>query len=319
MNTTTKSSSEMSNLLSIGISQKITYIFENIQFVVCLIGIVGNIYTFSVYSRQRLATLTLTFYAKCMALSDLFVLLLSINNWTKYMFNADLDLVAPIFCSLVSYLVLTFSGISVWLLALIALDRFLIISYAHFHKSLMRKLPLKVILVLLILIWSFLIYLPIATSFVFVRDTSNTTSTFSCQLTSNSALVSWLILGNVFFVTFVLNNTLTLMLFVSLIRSRVKLRVTCIDGIRQRDRKFAITSVMLNLVCFVFKMPLITFMLVTNYVIVSADVAQMGFVITSTIFTLDNAASFFVNISGNTVFKKEFWTLVSTKRSTQHL
>lgn len=182
------------------------------------------------------------------------------------------------------------------------------------YRSVSRKLAFKAILLILTFVWNFLIYLPIAMSFVLVQDSS----TLSCQLTSNSTLVKWLILGNVFFVTFVLRNTLTIMLFVSFMRSRVKLRVTSIDRIRRRDRKFAITSVMFNLVCFIFKMPLITFMLVRNYVIVSVDVAQMGFVITSTIFTLDNAASFFVNMLTNSVFNEEFWYLVLIRNTNQN-
>jgi hypothetical protein len=298
----------INDFTKLSIPLKCKYIFQNVQFLICLNGIVGNYLTFRVFKRTRFTNISFPIYAKIMAITDSLVLLLTINTWTSFMFGLDMTLTSPILCSLSAYFVVTFSGISLWLLTLAALDRLLSISYPTYHRHLIKTLNFRLILILLIFSCNFLIYLPMPLNYTLWLSYSNS-SLVICQPRNiqSAFLINWLILGNVTMVT-VVNNVLAGMLFVSLLRSRRKLMIYTSDRVR-RDRKFSLNSIALNVACFVCKMPLIIYYNALPSVL-NADVFQMGLTILETIFTLDNAAPFLVNMSVNSIFKKKFWAMV---------
>jgi hypothetical protein len=303
-------------------TQKVTYIFKNFQFALCLAGIVGNFYTFLVLSRQRFATFTFPFYAKLMAITDSLVLIIAINNWTSFMLKLDLmQLPSPVLFKIASYLEVTSSGISLWLLVSISFDRFLTITRYNTTTAsqIIKTLKFRLTLIGIVLIWNSLIHLPMPLNISLTNmncSEASNASNYNCQpqqSMTSPKLINWLIFGNIFAASGVINNVLTVMLFVSLARTRRVLmgRNNGMEEVReQRDRKFAVTSIGLNVACLCFKMPLTIFGVVYSYVSVSSDVAQMVFTICEVIFTLDNAAAFFINMLGNSFFMSEFWEMM---------
>lgn len=292
---------------------KCVYIFKNILFPICLIGIIGNFYTFCVFTRRGFSNLSISFYAKIMSINDIIVLTLTIDNWTKFMFDFDLSLTSPIMCSLLDYSNVTLTSISIWLLALIAFDLWLNISQPIYNATL-KKPKFKVALVTLIYICNFMFHLPMALNYMLVHD--NQTNTYTCVAKSSDAgsLISWLIFGNIFSVSFVINNLLVVMIWIALVRSRRILTVTNNPDRIKRDNKFGVTSIILNMTCFVFKMPLSIFFIVANYLNLDFLTFQIVFNICLTMFVLDNASEFFIYMSVNSIFRKEFWAMVNQQR-----
>lgn len=85
----------------------------------------------------------------------------------------------------------------------------------------------------------------------------------------------------------------------------------------ERDRKFALNSIVLNLTCFVLMLPLQFDLCFSAYLKWSADLNQMMFTIGVTVFTIQNASSFFINISVNSVFYAEFLIMFGLRRRRQ--
>jgi hypothetical protein len=233
---------------------KWNYILKNVELAICLIGIVGNFFTFFVLSRRHFANFSFPFYAKAMAITDSLVLLMAINEWSAIILNLDLSITSSIFCNLVVYLAITFTGISLCLVSTIAFDRLLTIVYPIYTTKI-KKLSFKATLVVVIVVANFIIYVPLPLNYTLVEyKTSNTTSIRRCEIpsVSSASFISWLILGNIFVVSFVINNVLTGMLIYALMRSWNRLSITSTER-RNRDRKFAMTSITLNIACFIFK------------------------------------------------------------------
>jgi hypothetical protein len=137
---------------------------------------------------------------------------------------------------------------------------------------------------------------------------------------SKSSINNWIQLINLLIVTLIVNNVFTIILIVFVLKSRNNINKQRSKPINKaeekekkkalRDRKFAVNSIMLNVTCFFLKMPLLITNLIYTYVSVDPDLRQMVFTICVTIFVMDNASSFFVNILFNSLFSKEFLAVI---------
>lgn len=143
---------------SLNYYQKWTYIVQNIQFAICIIGIISSTFTFVIFLRKRFRKISFCFYARIMALSDGFCLIYSIRHWAALILDQDLDFVSVGLCKLGEYSVFSFSSVSVWLLALIGFDRCLTIIYPN-RFPFIRKLYFKSLMVGFVIVASFSMYL----------------------------------------------------------------------------------------------------------------------------------------------------------------
>jgi hypothetical protein len=247
-----------------------------------------------------------------MAISDTYVLLNSMRHWSSFILNINIDSTSIVICKLGEFTGFVFASMSVWLLALIAFDRMISIVYPSSRLApLIQKRAFQSALVLLIFLVSFFLYIPMPINYTFIETLTNNT----CFLdNATTTLVDWLHLVNLLLVTLVVNNVFTAIMLVCIRRSsrKVSLWANCQTRKRElRDRKFAINSIMLNVTCFVCKMPLLVCQLLLIYMNVTPDMARMLFIIGVTIFAVDNASSLFVNVLVNSIFKEEFLDMFS--------
>lgn len=110
---------------------KIAYIFQYMGVCVSVVGIVGNLLTFIVFMRKRFAHNSFSFYIKILILSDTIVLLNSFRIWAAFILDWNVDIIWPFFCTIGEYLPKVCSSVSLWLLALIAFDRWISIAYPN--------------------------------------------------------------------------------------------------------------------------------------------------------------------------------------------
>lgn len=82
-----------------------------------------------------------------------------------------------------------------------------------------------------------------------------------------------------------------------------------------RDRKFAINSITLNILCLASKSPFLIASLLTTYLHLEEDETEMMITIGETIFLVDNASSFFANLVVNSMFYEEFCKMLGLKEN----
>ena len=205
---------------------KITYVFKYVSILIAVIGIPSNLITFIIFHRKRFNKYTFPFYMQVASLVDNVVLVHSFRHWAAYVFDANIDLVADYFCRLCEYVLLFVNAsISVWLLALISLDRFLTIVCPHRYQFIKKK-SFRATVVTGIALFSFALYSPVPIfSELFVEQTfSNETNTSElvkkCEMSEKGEnLVYWINMGNLALTTFLINNILTVLLILFLFRS----------------------------------------------------------------------------------------------------
>lgn len=289
--------------------RRVNYICQYIQALVGLIGVCGNLLTITVFSRKRLRKFSYSFYSKAMACSDILILAHSFRHWSKNILGADLDLINDFFCKIGEFQPYTASIASLWLLCLISFDRLITIVYPRkFHFFKLRSV--QFILVTVVLIYSVLtnIQLPL---FYHLESLNNSTNvTLVCYFDSNVAKFHlWLILINIIVVNIFINNALNVRMIFYVFKSRRRV-ANSTNSTSHRDRRFAISSISLNLCCLACKMPLTIGLLVLSYMDIDYDLYEMLFTICISISTIDNADSFFVNMIVNTSFYDEFMRMI---------
>ena len=84
-----------------------------------------------------------------------------------------------------------------------------------------------------------------------------------------------------------------------------------------RDRKFAINSIVLNVLCLASKTPFLIGSLVSLYMDFDDEKAEMVDTIGETIFLIDNASSFFTNLIFNSMFRDELLRIFGHKKFEQ--
>lgn len=292
---------------SLDVSGRVKYICQNFMLVISFVGIVGNAITMCVLSRPRLRKYSYAFYAKLLAASDILILAHSFRHWAHNVAGADMDILNEFLCRVGEYQPNTGVVASLWLLTLISLDRLVTIVYPK--KLAFLKLPwVKCGLVLAVFVYSLLINLPLPLTYrlkLFNSTEPNGGVDLVCyQSVDETKMHLWLIVANMFVVNILVNNALNIRMIEYVFSSRNQLG--CLKKCASRNRKFAMSSIGLSLCCLFFKLPLTVGMLVINYLRVSYEQYQLIFTICVTLSTIDNADAFFVNMSVNSTFAREF-------------
>ena len=254
----------MVNFWSLNTYLQISYILQNIQLIVSAIGIIGNILVFIVYYRPDLNKHSYSFYCRAMAISDIGLLICYIKTWALYILDANLDTVSPFFCSISQYLPNFFGGLSITMLTLIASDRMITIVYSN-RFAFIKKCWFQWLTVLICIVYNLSVNLltPLNNYIMDIgQSISSSQSIKICILDANLVVTQmWIILGNFLLFNIIINNVLNIkmILFIVSSRRRVSRNLGNMRNSAARDRKFAITSIGLNLACMVLKLPFAIF------------------------------------------------------------
>ena len=298
---------------SLSVYGKVTYIFQYICIVIAVFGIAGNLLTFIVLSQNKFKKHSFAFYLRVMNVFDNVVLLTSFRHWAAFVLDADTTLVFDVFCRLGEYSVYVAASVSVWNLFLITADRFATIVFPN-KFPIFKKTHFQAFLYSITIIYSICIYIPMVVYYnlltsasSFNNQTNATIITKSCVIVENhDLLVYWTNLVNLMVITFFLNNILTLIIIVSIFRSRKKFVASGKNSsVAVKDRKFAINSIALNVTCFLCKTPMLISLIISSYLTLDGEQIGMLFTIGVCIYTVDNSSAFFVNFFVNSIFYQE--------------
>lgn len=295
--------------------QKIKYISVNIQASIGIIGLLGNVLAMCVFSRPSLRNHSYSFYWRVTAVSDSILLLHTFKNWVVTAIDDD-SIITPFFCANSEFQPHVAGFISLWMLALISIDRLLAIAYPT-RFEVFRKRWFQITLVGLIVAYSVLANIQLATNYrvEFTRDLNTNRTRKICFLPPHIHYRnSYSILINVVLVNLVINNLMDLKLILSIKAAKKKTRMR-VHG-RQttiRDRKFAISSIALNVASCLLKIPFAVALYASTYFEMNRDEQQMIFKLTGAILVIDNGDLFFINMFVNSIFYREFLKMIRLK------
>lgn len=303
------------------IYQQLTYVFTNIQLIIAVLGIIGNVFVFAVFSRPSMSKYSYSFYSRIMAISDICILIQCIKNWASYSLDANLDTVLPFLCSLGQYLTFFFGALSVFILTLITADRMIAIVYSN-RFAFLKKRWFQWIMVLIGVVLMTMENILFAIKSEIVVNLGTNSSTKVCSVESNIREIQSLIIVS-YFACFniLINNALNakMICFIASSRRRVAANLGHQHSASSsyRDRKFAVTSIGLNLTCMVLKLPFTLITLITIPLVIDFDELVAIKTIIITIAVLDNGFSFVINLFVNSFFYDEFLMMIRVKK--QHL
>ncbi len=304
------------------ISTIIVYLFPFIT----IIGLLSNLIAFVIFSRKKFKNTVFATYFRFLALFDTLSLLLPLNKYLELKLNIHIMDMSNLFCKLRIYLTYSIPPMSGYILVLISLDRWISISMPT--KFLFRKKIIFQVGVTILMLMINLIFYSVTLASHLSRNISiNTTNitTYRCyEYKKTVQIMSWLDLFNYSIVPFSLMIVFTSITLRTIFGSRKRIfsiqnnqlhKNNSNSSSRTKDIKFAITSVVLNIIFLVLNIPFCIFAIVFSHVIkfIDSEIDYFFYVFTLFFNYINFGTAFFINFVVNSIFRKEFLLLFRIK------
>ena len=308
---------------------KTTFIFHYVSILIALIGIWGNLLTFIVFSRKKFQNVSFSFYMRVKMFADTIILLNSFKHFWAFIFDVYFVYTADIVCKLSEYVIYVCGTSSFGILAMISFDRLITIVYPQ-KFSFIRKAYFQILALVVIFAINISIYMPMAI-FSELKIANTTGINNSIELVKNCIITDLGVaqylqmagLIEAIIMLCVINNILTIAIITFIFKSRKKFASSNLNNNKNnnnnstavRDRKFAINSVVLNLMYFLCKLPLLIILTLSTFNLLKLEQIGMLFTIGVAIYTIENACSFFINIFVNSLFYEEIAIMFNIRMS----
>jgi hypothetical protein len=304
--------------------------------IVTLIGLIGNILAFLTFSRPRFDNTIFSTYFRFVIVSDSMSLLTSIYKTLEY-FSINLVNQTNFACKFLWYSNFVLFQLSSWTMAVISVDRYLSIAFQS-KFSFRKNKTCQLSICLFIFVFHMLFYSPILWTFNLVENNNydnqtNTTTNiiYDCDFDKSVRLdlmdvfdgsvlpFSLMILFTILMLRTVFttrkktrsnhNKTITS----SKTKNNKKQTKTPASTAKQKDIRFAMISVTLNIMFFVLTFPFYLFDLLTNFMQLDSYVSDFISSILFFFIYLNYGLLFYINILVNKMFRDEFYLLVTRK------
>ena len=247
-----------------------------------------------------------------MAISDVCFMVYAFIDGTGYIFGPNLELIGTIFCKIVYSIPIYFDDLSTHLLTLIAIDRMITIVYPR-RFLIMKKRWFQsfIVAIVALIVLSRHIMIPLYINIVEANQTNSSQTIRDCFVSDEILNIDiWITIVDFVVVNILVNNWLNIktIRFIMESRRRVNGNAT-LNSLSSRDRKFAICSILLNLVCMVCKLPLFICLVIIGYLNLTYEESNVIIKITGDISLIHNGFSFFINMYVNSLFYDEFLRL----------
>jgi hypothetical protein len=283
-----------------------------------LIGLIGQLLSFLVFSRKKFTKCSISVYFRALAIADCFTVYRFVYDIFSYFYDIKISTQSNFMCKMSYFIVTGLSPISVWILAAFSIDKMIHAlgkskKFAFIEKKSFQYATVLVIVSVHCFIYS---YLPIMIQLKQVTRSNGNTSVI-CFLPNipHYKYISGLILVEANVVPFGLMMLTTLVIVKCLIQSRTKLERSqrrSLQERRRKDAKFAVNSVILNVCSVIFQMPIaLSFLVLPNP---GNKKFSLIFTIIIFLFYLSYSIRFFVHCTFNRVFRQEFLLMLRVKK-----
>jgi hypothetical protein len=301
----------MNNSLNRSITT-IIYINDSI----IILGLIGNILSFLVFSRKSFAKTSITIYCQSLAIFDSFTLIQLGFDITVLITGVDIVRGTLVGCKLLNYINTSISPMSGWILVFFSIDQLLAVSRLQ-NFTFFKKRTFQFVLITVTSLFHIAIYVPIPVLMEFYNVTifypNNKTEPFvvaKCDMSlgiTRTFGVFYIVEANL--APFVIMMTTTSVILKCLYDSRRNLENReQKNGMamrhKKRDLKFGINSVFLNVLFVLLTTPLVLslmFPLKNDYVQNEFNQAMCAI-----FFYLNYSIHFWTHFCVNSIFRHEF-------------
>ena len=287
--------------------QKIAFVSQNVQVVLGMIGIIGNMLAFAVFLRKPFRKNSYAFYFRLLSWTESFVLLHTFRHWARVVLGMDLNLVGALFCRLNEFHPFVSAATSNWLRMLILTDRCIQIIYPNQFKFIKTRL-FQIGAVLLIITYNVSLHIKLPLNY----RLESINSTLICFIPHEILAYNLFMI----FVNLVISTIISTVITVRLIsfiyssRRRLRNRLSKPHSSVLKDRKFAISSIGINIFSLIGQIFFISSTLFAySSPQISSSQIDMVFTLAITIAIFYNAFVFYVSLFMNSMFSKEFFGL----------
>ena len=282
-----------------------TNFFSFLYGITFVIGTVGNLFCFMVYSRKNFKKISKSFYFKAMSINDILILLHELRHFIRSTSGFDMKTTADFSCKLVSYLTFTTISVSPWIKVYVLFDLFISIKYYKKFEQ-RNTLKFKQLVIFCIYLTSFSIYIPIAIlRNKITHDDNDFNHTIELAKCGSREYKEFLSILDIFYsalLPFFLMIFFTLVLTILIFQSKNRLKnrvVTKYYSCIRKDIQFALTAIGLNFLFLLTNLPaaFIEFF--------SGAEEKSWFKLLDNLVYINAALKFFIYFSINKMFQNE--------------
>lgn len=296
--------------------QTVILITQHVQTLIGLVGIIGNILSIFVFSCEKLRNASYSFYFRIMAFSDILMLIHTLRHWARVVLNYDLSVINLIICKLSDYQPMVAGHFSLILQTIILIDRLFMIVY-HNRFTIIKRKWFQMTLVSAVFLFCSIANFSMYLNHQIIEVENSDSKHLLCSLPIEVSKKNFLRFYIEFPILFLINcfAQIKLIVFIFNARGRVANRVG--DRISMRDLKFATSSIILTIFTFFTKLPLGLGAFVSGFFRLPQEQVRIVFTICITCACAANAASFYINMLFNSIFREEFFNLFKRKQSSR--
>ena len=293
-----------------------TKVMSACQISIIILGLVGNILTFIIFSRPVFAKNSISTYCRALALIDCFTVYVLVSDIGFVFFNIFFTEKFNLACKLTYYIPMSFSSMSSWILIAFSVDKVLSMkNKANFIK----KRPFQYAVISGIVLFDLLLYIEIPI-FISIDTIFNITTVLNCDLAKISfgdiiTLVS-LIEGSLLpFAIMIFSSIIS----IKMIRDSTKniqfhFNESNILNRTTRDFKYAITSVSFNIMFVLLKSPIIIVYVLKSYI---PSVSTNTIFVSLLFYFINYSSGIFVHLVSNSIFRREILIFLGLRKSNQ--
>ena len=279
--------------------------------IITIIGIMGNVISFIIFSRKTFRKNPVSIYCSALALFDTSVIAFSALIDIYYiLYDYYILNYSDFICAFLCFAYYTIGSIPGWILVAFSIDRTLSLKKV---TNVMKRPIWHYMIIIGICLVHFLLYLEVP---ILVRRSPLEiygSTAYVCDTTAFSfgqALnIVYSIQSSVIpFLIMIISSLITIKKLRDSSRS-VEMLGSVADKRKSRDRKFAITSITFNVLFIVLKMPFLVSILI-GYHVVSFYLYQISL----DLFFFNYSISFFVHFFTNSIFRRELYILLRLRK-----
>jgi hypothetical protein len=283
--------------------------------VVYVVGTLGNMSAFIVFSRKRFENSIFAVYFRILAITDSYTLIYCLNDFSSIKFNKDFQNTSLFVCKTFFYLLFCIGPVSAWILVMVSFDRMLKVKKPTGFR-LLKKRSFQFSYCAALLVFNLAYYVPEIlfknpTVFNETEPDSNITILNEyCYYTDPDGIVGWMDLVNSTVIPFTLMIIFSTLTIFYLVRSRSRIATNNQTVLSRRDIKFSVTSIALNICFLVLNSPIVTLNIIWVYINISDAEFEFYNAIASIFFYINFGMLFYINLFFNSIFRDEIMNIL---------
>ena len=246
-------------------------IFFNVSLIFVVLGLIGNVLMFVVFSKRRLRKLSISIYFQSIALVNLYITINWVKQYLIYVEDYYLINESAFLCKAINFTIFVAGPTSAWIQVAAGIDRFLITIVSPTSKfKLIQKRSFQIAIVAFIFIYNSAYYFHMLFDYnliVTIENNSNNDSSdysfyASCENNDDRTIYIMMDLLNNTLVPFIVMIGFTSATIYGVLKAhrRANNSVSLSSSeqahrVRMRDIKFAVTMIVLNFVFLILNAP----------------------------------------------------------------